>query len=456
MIDLSSANDTSAHGQDSLRDARAKAQAAADEVAQLKAALGPQAKSVELTQAETKAAQATLSVRMQELDLARAKNSLAGAGAQGSDAANNLAEAKANAAAVAKVYAAGSQQRIEAAVAVANAQKAVDAETEQDQADKENQAFSIAQNQSQARITLIKREEAEGAISHQQELAQLTAALAEQLAVEKAHYGALQGIWDDGTAQYRAATNQLAQVDSQAAAERLKVTQQVTVEITNEYKKAFERIGNSVSESIMGMIAGHETFRMQVRKILLMMIQDEIATNITKVADWLASETAKTAATIMGNSVRTGSDAAAGMASAAIAAQSVLQQVMIDAKAVFAGIFGFLAPVMGPAAAGPAAAGAATVLGGIYADGSWQIPSDQLAQLHQGEMVVPAAHTPWAQSLMANGGPAGGAVHNHFSPTVNYHQHGSTTAEDLRANADTLVKILQQQHRRGAFTGGAV
>ena len=39
--------------------------------------------------------------------------------------------------------------------------------------------------------------------------------------------------------------------------------------------------------------------------------------------------------------------------------------------------------------------------------------------VHQGEMIVPASHTPWAQSLMSNaaggagGGGDGGVVHNH-------------------------------------------
>ena len=65
----------------------------------------------------------------------------------------------------------------------------------------------------------------------------------------------------------------------------------------------------------------------------------------------------------------------------------------ISAQA-FSGIFAFLAPIMGPAAAGPAAAGEATVMaaadGIASAAGGWMVPSDQLAMVHQNEMILPA------------------------------------------------------------------
>ena len=71
------------------------------------------------------------------------------------------------------------------------------------------------------------------------------------------------------------------------------------------------------------------------------------------------------------------------------------QMAYLDAQHIaFGGIFAFLAPIMGPAAAGPAAAGEAAVMaaaGGIAsAAGGWVVPSDQIAMVHQNEMILPA------------------------------------------------------------------
>src|SRR6202022_1731345 len=117
-------------------------------------------------------------------------------------------------------------------------------------------------------------------------------------------------------------------------------------------------------------------------------------------------ERAQTAAVTAGGAARTGAEATASTAGIASTIGAVLKSIMASAGETFAGIFGFLSPVMGPAAAGPAAAGEATVLavgasGGALDVGAWSLPSDMLAMVHKGEMVVPAGVTPWAQGVIS-------------------------------------------------------
>ena len=109
----------------------------------------------------------------------------------------------------------------------------------------------------------------------------------------------------------------------------------------------------------------------------------------------------------------------------------------------YAGITAFLAPVLGPAApaaaAGEAAGIEATSLGFMAFDtGAWNLPSGLVAQLHAGEMVVPAN---FAEGLRQSGGFGGGG-------TTHIHLHNAIgTREWFEANGDYIAGAIQQQSR---------
>jgi hypothetical protein len=253
---------------------------------------------------------------------------------------------------------------------------------------------------------------------------------------------------------------------NEVAAEIQKVNEKAAEDVAEKWRTAFEKIGDSVSSSIMGMIEHHESLRQAAQKILLSMIQDEISANVKKLADWLANIAQQTAATVMGQTAQTtavvagqaaqtGAVGAGTAARAATATVGLIPTLVADAKAVFSGIFGFLAPIMGPAAAIPATAGAALASSPPgFADGSWQVPSDMFAQLHQGEMIVPAAHTPWAQDLMSNAGGSGNSggdeVHHHYHMQSTVHVHANANAKDIN---DVVRDAIKSEVARGGFAG---
>lgn len=449
LVDLTNAQKAVQLGEDDLAAAKARAVALRQEA-------NAATEKVQKTQLSMQAARAELEVRMQEMNLAKARNGLVAARSKGSDAESGLAEAKANQAATNQIYAAGSQQRIAAATRVAQAQKSLDAENEQDAADAENQAYQNALNGMTSRVRLIKEEAAEGRISRSQELTELNAMLDQETALERAHYAKLKGIWDEGTSQYRAAVNKLATVDTQMAQKRLQATAQINQEIAAGYKRTFDQIGNAATQGIMGMIQGTETWKQAVQKILLQMIEMFIAAQMKMLASHAAIEaqqamqtvlgqTRQTAAVQAGVAARTASQSAGAAGSLAASAGSMIQQIIADAKAAFAGVFAFLSPVMGPAAAGPAAGAEAAVMGAAsFAIGSWQLPSDMIAQVHRGEMIVPAAQTPWAQSLMANAAGGGNGGGNHYH-THNWH----TTVNNPTSARDVIAAIKDHAHEVG-------
>ena len=98
---------------------------------------------------------------------------------------------------------------------------------------------------------------------------------------------------------------------------------------------------------------------------------------------------------------------------------SVLKSIMASAAEAFAGVFGFLSPVMGPAAAGPAAAAEATVSGvgdAISAAGGYDVPPgvSGLMRYHEREMMLPAPLADRVRSMTEPGGQGGGDFHSHF------------------------------------------
>ena len=104
-----------------------------------------------------------------------------------------------------------------------------------------------------------------------------------------------------------------------------------------------------------------------------------------------ATEAAKTEATVAGAAARTTAEATGSAAGIGSQIANAVTSVAIDAGKVFAGVFGFLAPVMGPAASGPATASAAEAMAAGMAPlavGAWEIPSIMPALLHPGEMVM--------------------------------------------------------------------
>lgn len=117
-----------------------------------------------------------------------------------------------------------------------------------------------------------------------------------------------------------------------------------------------------------------------------------------QLASFLGLETGKTAASVAGNAARKGVDAAA--ATASIAAIQTTGRAEIGTEAAIAAAAAFADTAMlGPAglAAAPGAASAAYAAVMTFGQGlasldvgAWSIPKDMVAQVHKGEMVIPA------------------------------------------------------------------
>lgn len=363
---------------------------------------------------------------------------------------------------------AGSLKSIQLAREKAEIEAALERASAAEKAAAEDTAYQNARRVFEDRIKDIRAEAGERQISFEERRAQTLGVLSDIETLERGHQERLKAIWGDGTSQYRQARAQLLQIDGQSAARRAQAEREVNKAVYQDTRRSYEQIGATLTSNTFAVLQGQQTVAQAAKSTAMSIIQSYVQAKVRLVADWLvgvtthqAGEAAKTAATVAGVTTRTGAEEAGAAASLATQAGAMIKSIMASAAETFAGIFGFLSPLMGPAAAGPALAGQATVAAAAaaipsFAVGTWSLPGDTLANVHRGEMIVPAAATPWAQSLMAQaaGGktgpaPAGaGDIHFHVSAV-----DAAGVKSFFRANARHIMEAINDGVRTGSHLG---
>jgi hypothetical protein len=174
-------------------------------------------------------------------------------------------------------------------------------------------------------------------------------------------------------------------------------------------------------------------------------LSDFIGAVQKKVTVWTTGEAAQTTATTAGVAARTSAEQAGMISSAISFVARAIKTIISLAGETFAGVFAFLSSFLGPAAAGPAAAAEAAVLGATslvsLASGAWELPRDTFAQLHAGEMVVPAGPAAALRASAATGG-GGGAINISISAV-----DAQSVARLFRDHGSSLVTALRGQMR---------
>jgi hypothetical protein len=334
----------------------------------------------------------------------------------------------------------------------------------------EQTRYDIALNGVREQSSLVKQQAQTAQISRQEELSSLLALETQREGIERQHLQFLQSTYQQRTVAYAAAQRRIEEVASQSALRRQEIERSVNQQIYADYRRSFEQIGSTVSSSITGMITGQLRLRDAARNVLLQIIQSFIQARVKTVADWLAGvaaqtaatttgEAAKTAAVTAGVAARTGAEASGSTAGIASTISGVLKSIPASAGETFAGIFGFLSPVMGPAAVGPAAAGEATVLSvatglASFAGGSWSLPSDMIAQVHQGEMIVPAGPAAAFRSMMESNSGVAGTVHVHHATNFNLSAMDSRSVRQFfKDNGKAVMRAINESVRTGSHIG---
>lgn len=211
------------------------------------------------------------------------------------------------------------------------------------------------------------------------------------------------------------------------------------------------------------MLSGHANWARIEENLMRQLIMKMVEEAEQEVVAWIAGEAAKTAATNAGNTARTASTAAGASASAAAEGSAMKTSAMGHAYSAAAAVYDDVAQIpyigwiLAPAAAGAALAAVLALGGNIpsFASGAWELPHDTLAQVHKGEMVLPAGPAAALRSGFALPGQttnnALATTHQwNYAPTINgVPEHN--VMDELRNNSAEFLSFV-----RGLTRGGSV
>ena len=223
-----------------------------------------------------------------------------------------------------------------------------------------------------------------------------------------------------------------------------KINDDVMLSKKKEYEQMMSPVTSAIDKSITGMIQGTITMQKALHNIFQSILGEFVSMATKMVTQWIAGEIVKTGASQTNALVRGAISEQESAASLSSQVGNILKSISNSAQEAFAGIFGFLAPEMGPAAAGPAAAGSAVVMGlgaNLMAEKGFDIPAgmNPITQLHQKEMVLPAEQADVIRGMAGGGSPS---IKLNAVPMK---------GGFLMMHKNELAKVIKDLHRNGSL-----
>ncbi len=251
-------------------------------------------------------------------------------------------------------------------------------------------------------------------------------------------------------AQRQEYENKIVQLRSRTDLELIRLDQEAVQNMKAVFMTGFDAIQSSFNGQLRGLLSGTTTWAQAFKTIMGDLIIFAIQQFEKMGFEWLATQLGMTAASTTGSAARAAAEVAGGEAALPIKIAAFTSDIMARSALTFAGIFANMSPLLGPAAAGPAAAGQASVLAQLanvpkLDVGMWNVPGDMFAQIHKGEMVVPADA---AEGMRGGGGGASIAIHAWDGASVEswLRRGGATQLAGAISKAQNL-----QRSTRGKF-----
>jgi len=308
-------------------------------------------------------------------------------------------------------------------------------------------------------------------ISEDEKLRLVIAATQQEYEAQRALLEEESRLGDLTVQQKQQVQNKIAALEASHQKQMLALAYQAAEEQAKVWQDLASRISQTMSSTIMGLIQHTTTFREATRQVAVQVVQYFVdigarwiaafATTVAKnVATHVFGEQAMTAATQAGTAERSATAAAGAVADTAAKTATVIKSILASSAETFAGVFGFLSPELGPAAAGPAAAAQATVAGvasvASFDIGAWSVPYDQLALVHKNELVMTASQGEALRSLITNGGGGTGGNTIHVAPNVSFNisaLDGASVQSALMANGKAVMRAVSRHVNDGAHLG---
>jgi hypothetical protein len=330
-----------------------------------------------------------------------------------------------------------------------------------DQEAKAGEKFDDDQIKSKERVALetlkTAQEEANGEIGIQENLAAQEYAIRAKASEDELAAASRAGdnagmskALDDMKLEYQKYLQDIDKLEKQAAQQKQEA-----------WEKTVAPVKRALDQTVDGVLQGTQSMSQAMAKLGQNITLSIINQGLDKIIDtlpdvltkWLFNEDAMTAATQAENAIRSALGLAADETSqiaTLTAAQAAIQAYAAEAAAAaFASTAAI--PMVGPELAPAAAAsayGEVMSFSVASAAGGWVVPSDQLAMVHENEMILPARYTSMFNNMASNGAgsTSSGDTHIHFN--VNAMDQNSVS-QFFANNGKHIANAVSQQVRNG-------
>jgi len=325
-----------------------------------------------------------------------------------------------------------------------------------------SEELRILADATKQKLTLYAEEARSYEITQQQKLALSQTALDQEYAAELAALQRREALGDQSLAAAQRVNDMIIEATRRRDDEMAALTRSSLQEQERDYQSFANSTLQAFNSQLRGLLSGTENWHAAFKSVLDDLLIKFIEWCETTVEHYILAEAMKTAATSAGVAARTSAEDAGAAASMGAQGAAMIRSILSSAAETFAGVFGFLSPLLGPFAAGPAAAAQATVAGMagavVSADiGMWQAPQDMLTLIHHNELIMPQPEAGAFRSLLtasASGASPGASVAIH--PTTNFTVSaldGASVSSWMRTNGPAMAKALDEAVRHGAALG---
>lgn len=222
-------------------------------------------------------------------------------------------------------------------------------------------------------------------------------------------------------------------------------------------------IEHSFESAIQQMVTSTHGFSAAVKGALSTVVKGAFTTEINAmVHHWITGETEKTAGTMLANKMRLADTTASAAQTKAINASTATTDLQTKAVQAAAGAYTAIVgiPYVGPILAVAAMAAAEAVVMGLIgkissAEGGMVVDHDQLAMVHEDEMILPSnisqginekilGKNPFGESTTSGGG--GDTYHTHIAA---HDTNGFEKYLKKQSTRNALVAAAKKAHTRG-------
>jgi len=297
--------------------------------------------------------------------------------------------------------------------------------------------------------TLLAAEVSQFQITQDQKFALLQAETQKEYAAELALLRQQASIDGLSLRSKQQTLDRIALLKQKNEADMLRLDEQAIAAQQAMWNGYFSSVTGAFNSQLRGLLEGTTTWHKATVKMLEDLTLKFIEIAEQMVVKWLAAEMARTTATTSGAAARAAAEQSASSAGALGNIANAVKAIATDAAQTFGGIFAFLAPTMGPAAAGPAAAGQASVMAAAAFDaGTDYVVRGGLALIHPGETIIPAARGSGPYS----GAATGAQVHAPVSINVSA-LDSQSVSRFFNDNSKHMLRAINDAVRRGAHLG---